>query len=140
MKERLEQLRRFQKCLRRATEASTPGEAEAAEAAARRIMQAYGIDPVKLTDKSLYDRTTFEDNMLLKALREEYYEARQRERKQRRVDLKNQKISPALREKIRAALRGGAAPIEVQRRFGLTRGQIAGIKWRMSPKTERGSP
>jgi hypothetical protein len=72
MGERLEILKRFQKCLRRATAASTPGEAEAAEAAARRLMEVHQIDPTKLTDKSLYDHTNFADNALLRKLREEH--------------------------------------------------------------------
>lgn len=72
---RLESLRRFQKCLRLAAMASTPGEAKAAERRARELMEKHRIDPVKLTNHSLYDTGDFADNALLKKLREEYLAA-----------------------------------------------------------------
>jgi len=78
--QQLERLRRFQKCLRRASDASSPGEAQAAEAAARRLLEAYKIDPLLLTDKSLYDHTSFANNSLLIKLREERQHAKQKRR------------------------------------------------------------
>jgi uncharacterized protein DUF2786 len=86
----LERLRRFQKCLRRASDASSPGEAQAAEAAARRLMEAYKIDPLMLTNKSLYDHTSFANNALLLKLREE----RQLARQHRRGAKKHKKVKP----------------------------------------------
>jgi hypothetical protein len=69
---RLETVIRFQKALRLAVEAARPGEAKAAEHAARRLMREYHIDPTDLTNKSLYDRGDFAGNSLLIKLREEY--------------------------------------------------------------------
>jgi hypothetical protein len=70
--DRLEILRRFQKCLRRATAGATSGECAAAEAAARRLMVEHDIDPIPLPTISLYDRTDFSDNALLIKLRDEW--------------------------------------------------------------------
>jgi hypothetical protein len=66
---------KFQKTLALAASASTQFEAEAAELAARRMMAAYNIDPTDIPDHSLYSRTNFADNELLKRLREEWREA-----------------------------------------------------------------
>jgi hypothetical protein len=72
-KSRLKVIIRFQKCLRLAAEAATPDEAAAAEQAARSTMIEHGIDPTKITDKSLYDRGDFTGNALLAKLRAEYH-------------------------------------------------------------------
>ena len=118
MNERLDTLRRFQKCLRRAVEASTPGEAEAAEAAARRIMQACDINPLKLTDKSLYDHTTFADNALLIRLRKEYIVA-QRKRKKKNVRGVSGQIANSDLEKFRLLLNKGFGLTEIAARIGI---------------------
>jgi len=89
----LERLRRFQKCLRRASDASSLGEAQAAEAAARRLMEVYKIDPLVLTNKSLYDHTSFADNWLLLKLREERKLAKQHGRGAK----KHKKVKPVKR-------------------------------------------
>jgi hypothetical protein len=65
---------KFQKTLALAASASNSFEAEAAELAARRIMVAYNIDPTDIPDRSLYSRTKFTDNALLKRLRDEWRE------------------------------------------------------------------
>jgi hypothetical protein len=46
---------RFQKAVRSADRAATPEEAEAATNAARRLMEAYQIDPVTLHEGSFYE-------------------------------------------------------------------------------------
>jgi hypothetical protein len=63
---------KFQKALALAAAASTPFEAEAAERAARRLMETYKIDPVEIPDVSFYSRMNFADNALFKKLREEW--------------------------------------------------------------------
>jgi hypothetical protein len=65
---------KFQKTLALAASASNEFEAEAAELAARRVMVAYNIDPTDIPDRSLYSRTKFTDNALLKRLRDEWRE------------------------------------------------------------------
>ena len=55
----LERTIRFQKAVRSADRAATPGEADAAMNAARRLMEAYQIDPVTLHVGSFYDRGSF---------------------------------------------------------------------------------
>jgi hypothetical protein len=62
---------RFQKTLALYADAADRFEAEAAEAAARRLMAAYGIDPLRMPDASLYSRDNFADNALLARLRTE---------------------------------------------------------------------
>jgi hypothetical protein len=66
-----ESLKRFQKCLRMASAATSLGEAQAAEAAARRVMESAGLNPLTVPDHSVYDTTNFADNALLLKLREE---------------------------------------------------------------------
>ena len=63
---------KFQKALALAASASNEFEAEAAERAARRLMATYNIDPTDMPDRSLYGRVHFNDNALLKRLREEW--------------------------------------------------------------------
>lgn len=65
---------KFQKALALAASASNVFEAEAAELAVRRLMIAHNIDPTDIPNQSLYNRTTFTDNALLKKLREEWRE------------------------------------------------------------------
>lgn len=62
---------RFQKTLALFAYASCPAEAEAAELAARRLMQKFNIDPLTVPDVSLYSRDTFANNQLLAKLRAE---------------------------------------------------------------------
>jgi hypothetical protein len=63
---------RFQKAVRSADRAATPGEAEAAMNAARRLMEAYQIDPVTLHDGSFYDRGSFANSETLAKLPAEH--------------------------------------------------------------------
>jgi hypothetical protein len=63
---------RFQKTLALSAGASNAAEAEAAERAARRLMEQRGIDPVELPNSALYDYGNFADNALLKKLRDEW--------------------------------------------------------------------
>lgn len=65
---------RFQKTLALAASASNVFEAEAAELAARRLMEMLKIDPTVIPDPSLYNRMNFGDNDLLKKLRAEWRE------------------------------------------------------------------
>jgi hypothetical protein len=65
---------KFQKALALAAAASNRHEAEAAELAVRRLMEAYDIDPIEIPDVSLYNHMTFTDNAVLKTLRDEYHE------------------------------------------------------------------
>jgi hypothetical protein len=60
----LERTIRFQKAVRSADRAATPGEADAAMNAARRLMEAYQIDPVTLHVGSFYDRGSFATRLL----------------------------------------------------------------------------
>lgn len=62
---------RFQKTLALFASASNQYEAEAAELAARRLIETRAVDPLRIPDYSLYSRVTFADNALLKRLREE---------------------------------------------------------------------
>jgi hypothetical protein len=71
-RKRLQDLRRFQKTLALHGRATSAGEAEAAERAARRLMEVFNIDPVTLTNNSLYDYVSLADNSLLATLRAEY--------------------------------------------------------------------
>jgi hypothetical protein len=57
---------RFQKLLALAVRASTPFEAEAAELAARRMIEIGDIDPTDIPDFCLYGPHHFRDNELLK--------------------------------------------------------------------------
>ena len=57
-------------------------------------MQSYDIDPLKITDKSLYDRTTFVDNALLKKLREERQALLEQKRKRRSIHKKPTRCCP----------------------------------------------
>jgi hypothetical protein len=52
--------------------ASNSFEAEAAELAARRLMEAYKLDPVTIPNKPFNSDMRFGDNALLKKLRDEY--------------------------------------------------------------------
>jgi hypothetical protein len=63
---------KFQKTLALAGSASNNFEAEAAELAARRVMEAYNIDPVTTPNFSLYNYMNFADSALLKKLRDEW--------------------------------------------------------------------
>ena len=68
----LERTIRFQKAVRSADRAATPGEADAAMNAARRLMEAYQIDPVTLHVGSFYDRGSFANSETLAKLRAEH--------------------------------------------------------------------
>ena len=63
---------KFQKALALAAAASNRHEAEAAERAARRVMEACNIDPVELPNVSFYNHMNFADNPVLKKLRDEW--------------------------------------------------------------------
>jgi hypothetical protein len=65
---------KFQKTLALAASASNSFEAEAAERAARRLMETHNIDPVQIPNVSLYNRMNFADNAVLKRLRDEWRE------------------------------------------------------------------
>lgn len=65
---------KFQKALALAASASNQFEAEAAELAARRLMETYQIDPTDIPNGSLYSRINFADNLLLAKLRNEWRE------------------------------------------------------------------
>jgi hypothetical protein len=65
---------KFQKTLALAASASNPFEAEAAEFAARRLMEQHKIDPTDIPDRSLYNRMNFAENSLLTKLRYEWIE------------------------------------------------------------------
>jgi hypothetical protein len=69
---RLARTIRFQKVVRSADRAATPGEAEAAANAARRLMEAYQIDPVILYEGSFYDQDSFANSVTLARLRAEH--------------------------------------------------------------------
>jgi hypothetical protein len=73
-KRRLHEAVKFQKALALAAGASNRFEAEAAERAARRLMELYNIDPVEFPNISFYNRMNFADNPLLKKLRDEWRE------------------------------------------------------------------
>ena len=114
-------LRRFQKCLRRATAAATSNEAEVAEAAARRLMALYEIDPCKVPNQSVYDHTDFTDNILLLKLREEYRD-KQRQRKYkhkrgRKHKGPRQKVDIADHERIRLLYNEGLGPKAIGERL-----------------------
>jgi hypothetical protein len=128
MGERLEILRRFQKCLRRATAASTAGEAEAAEAAARRLMQTHNINALKLTDKSLYDYTTFTDNVLLAKLRDEQIAAQRSAVAANKARSRFKKPRDEARiEQLRMLLNSGLSRTEICDRHSFNQGEISGI-------------
>jgi hypothetical protein len=63
---------KFQQVLALAASTSNPFEAEAAELAARRLMETQNIDPVTIPDVSLYNGMNFANNALLKKLRDEW--------------------------------------------------------------------
>jgi hypothetical protein len=63
---------KFQKTLALYAGATNHHEAMAAEAAARRLMAAYGIDPVRLNNKAFYSDDDFTGNVLLETLRSEW--------------------------------------------------------------------
>jgi hypothetical protein len=63
---------KFQKALAVFARASNAHEVEAAELAARRLMEAHNIDPVTVPNWSMYDHQRFADNALLKKLRDEW--------------------------------------------------------------------
>jgi hypothetical protein len=69
---RLNDVIKFQKALALAGGASNQYEAEAAERAARQVMQARSLDPMLIPDVSLYSHANFADNAALKKLRDEY--------------------------------------------------------------------
>ena len=62
----------FQKALALVAAATTEPEAAAAEAAVRRMLVNFKIDPTRIPDTSLYNHMRFDDNVLLKKLREEW--------------------------------------------------------------------
>jgi len=62
----------FQKILTQFAGATTGGEAEAAECAARRLIETRDIDPVEIPNVSFCGHHRFDDNALLKKLREEW--------------------------------------------------------------------
>ena len=63
---------KFQKALALAAAASNRHEAEAAELAARRLMEEYDINPIEIPDASFCNHMNFADNALLKKLRDEW--------------------------------------------------------------------
>jgi hypothetical protein len=69
---RLRDVVRFQKALAVAAVASNPFEAAAVEAAARRLVESGLIDPTHVPDQSFVAQIKFNDNALLKTLRDEY--------------------------------------------------------------------
>jgi hypothetical protein len=66
---------KFQKTLAQFAGASNEHEVAAAERAARRVMEAYKIDPTDMPDRSLYNHMNFTDSPLLQKLREEWIAA-----------------------------------------------------------------
>ena len=163
---------KFQKALALAASASNQFEAEAAELAARRLMEAYGIDPTDIPDRSLYSRINFAGNDLLAKLREEWRiahplpvasaveeiekiefsiyvdnssaipfningfskHARKKYKRKRPDKYENVKVTPEILDQVHAMFEQGIVPVIVRRHFGLTRGQIAGIKGRYDIK------
>jgi hypothetical protein len=113
-------LRRFQKCLRRATAASSIGEAEAAEAAARRLMAVYQLDPSRVPNWSVYDRTDFSDNALLLKLRQEYAVQHKKRKHKRGPKHKGprQKVDVADHERIRVLYNEGFGPKVIGEKLG----------------------
>ena len=71
-RQRFREVIRFQKALALAAGASNRNEAKAAEVAARKLMEAYEIDPVVAPNGSFYNQMNFADNALLKKLRDEW--------------------------------------------------------------------
>jgi DNA-binding NarL/FixJ family response regulator len=131
IRERLDQLRRFQKCLRRATAASTPGEAEAAEVVARRLMESYKIDPIKLTDKSLYDYTSFADNTLLMKLRQEHAAKHQKKTKPKKKQKRpKQVVKDSDFERIRLLLNDGRSCAEIGRQLNYLSNTVNSVRYR----------
>jgi hypothetical protein len=129
-------LRRFQKCLRRATAASTPSEAMAAEAAARRIMEEHDINPVKVPDKSVYDRTSFADNTLLLKLREERLalELKRKHKHKRKRGPKakgpRQKVDQEDIERIRLLYNEGLSSAEIGKQLGYIENTVNSVRYR----------
>ena len=132
-------LRRFQKCLRRATAASTPSESEAAEALARRLMETYKIDPVKVPDKSVYDYTDFSDNTLLLKLRQEHIAEQQKQllkkskHKHKRGNKPKgprQKVELSDYEVIRVLYNEGLGPKEIGKRLGYNDRSVNSVRHR----------
>jgi predicted DNA-binding protein (UPF0251 family) len=72
---RLNNVIKFQKTLALAASASNSFEVEAAEFAARRLMEVCNLDPTDIPNVSLYSQSNFADNTLLRKLREEWREA-----------------------------------------------------------------
>ena len=127
-------LRRFQKCLRRATAASTVDEAVAAEAAARRLMETYKINPLKVPDKSVYDYTDFYNNALLLKLRQEHLAQQQlnkgkHKRGPKQKGLK-QKVDPADHERIRLLYNEGFGPTDIGMQLGYLDRTVNSVRWR----------
>jgi hypothetical protein len=91
---------KFQKALALAAAASNRHEAEAAELAVRRLMEAYDIDPIEIPDASLYNHMTFADNTVLQKLRDEYREPHARKVAAR---LAKRKAAAAARRKVTIA-------------------------------------
>ena len=62
----------FQKILTQFAGATTGGEAEAAECAARRLIETRDIDPVEIPNVSFRGQHRFDDNALLTKLRDQW--------------------------------------------------------------------
>jgi hypothetical protein len=114
-------LQRFQKCLRLASDASNPNEAEAAEVAARRLMELHGIDLNKVPDESMYDCTSFANNCLLIKLRQEHVLLKPRLR---------QKVDLADHERIRLLFNKGLGPTEIGKRLGYSTRTVSSVRHR----------
>jgi hypothetical protein len=156
---RLSSCIKFQKTLALAASASNPFEAEAAELAARRVMEQQQIDPTRIPNTSLYSQMNFAENVLLQKLRAEWLElhplpvkiaksktweqspsipfnlnrfSKHTQKRRRHPQMVANKVivTPEMLEKIHTMLQQGTLPSNVRRAFGLTKGQIAGIKGR----------
>lgn len=151
---------KFQKALALAASASNSYEAEAAELAARRLMERYSIDPLSIPDISLYDRTNFAGNYLLVKLRAESFaakpvieRAKSKANTKRIFDhipfningfsstIKHRRKSPEKRatrtlseeekEQVRDEMRQGISSKIIRKKWGLSHGQTSGLRDRL---------
>jgi hypothetical protein len=91
-------------------------------------MELYAIDPLKMTDNSLYDYVTFADNALLLKLREECRAAQQR-KKRRRKKASREPLSFAEDERIRVLLNSGLGNSAIELQLDLPKGTINNRKY-----------
>lgn len=98
-------------------------------------MTLYNIDPVKMTDKSVYDYTNFADNQILRQLREEYAaKGRLKKRKDKPppkqgVIYEPRKIIPSDHDIIRALYNEGLKQSAIAKKLGYTAKQINNMKY-----------